>query len=120
MIADRNAVTDYIESRQSPQKELLEQLRNTIIEHLPVTVIEGVAWSMPSYWEKTYLIHFQAYTKHINVYIGPEAVEHFQPLYTNLTFSKRGFKLMNQDNLPETELKVILNWLYQTYVVERK
>lgn len=48
---------------------------------------------MPSYWQNTYLIHFQAFKHHVNVYVGPEAVAYLQENYPELSFTKRGFQL---------------------------
>ncbi|KHD45096.1 iron chaperone [Streptococcus hongkongensis] len=115
MKANSQGVSDYISNRPVNHHERLEVVRSLISENLPETVREGIAWSMPSYWQGTYLIHFQDYGQHLNIYIGPEAVERFKTIYPRLNYSKRGFKLFHNQELPETELRDMLNWLYKTY-----
>lgn len=115
MKENKNAVTAYIAARPESHQQQLESLRNLIVSQLPDSVIEGMAWSMPSYWEKTYLIHFQDYSNHMNLYIGPKAVDHFSTIYANLRFSKRGIKLTYEESLPQEEIKAMLKWLYDTY-----
>lgn len=115
MKENKEAVTAYIAERPQDQQRQLASLRNLIVSQLPDSVIEGIAWSMPSYWQKTYLIHFQAYSNHLNVYIGPDAVAHFTDIYPDLKYSKRGFKLTYEEPLPQEEIKAMLSWLYETY-----
>lgn len=115
MEVNKEAVTDYINNRPDNHKAFLKALRLIIIESLPETVNEGIAWSMASYWQGTYLIHFQDYSQHLNIYIGPEAVEHFKTIYPHLDYSKRGFKLLHNQELPEKELREMIKWLYKTY-----
>ncbi|KKF49337.1 hypothetical protein [Streptococcus uberis] len=54
MKENKDAVTAYIATRPESHQQQLESLRNLIVSQLPNSVIEGMAWSMPSYWDKTY------------------------------------------------------------------
>jgi uncharacterized protein YdhG (YjbR/CyaY superfamily) len=41
--------------------------------------IEKISWQMPTFWRGQNLIHFAAFKKHIGIYPGVEAMEHFAP-----------------------------------------
>lgn len=110
-----SAVADYIAKEESQQKrDYLNALRTLIKEVLP-EAFEGLAWAMPSYWQGSYLIHFQAYKNHVNVYIGPEGVAFLQTAYPELSYTKRGFKLDYTKPLPDKALKTACQWALKRY-----
>ncbi|EHJ56007.1 hypothetical protein HMPREF9318_00707 [Streptococcus urinalis FB127-CNA-2] len=53
MKEDKVAVNHYINEQSESVRDFLSQLRNLILSELPST-IEGLSWSMPSYWDKHY------------------------------------------------------------------
>lgn len=57
MKADSQAVDDYIATDSHEKTIFLLALKRIIKESLPNSR-EGLAWSMPSYWQGSYLIHF--------------------------------------------------------------
>jgi uncharacterized protein YdhG (YjbR/CyaY superfamily) len=59
----------------------LNQVRDTISAVLPGAQ-ESISWSMPTYWDKHNIIHFAAFKKHIGLYPGEKAIEHFSDRLT--------------------------------------
>ena len=53
----------------------LVSLRNAIHDAIPEAV-ETIAWSMPTWKKKGYIIHFSVSKNHIGVHVGEEAVTH--------------------------------------------
>ncbi|MEQ9763706.1 DUF1801 domain-containing protein [Streptococcus sp. ZJ151] len=114
MLADSKAVDNYIAEVDEIHQPLLKELREIIKTTLP-KASEGLAWSMPSYWQNTYIIHFQAFKKHVNVYVGPDAVSYWQDKYPELSFTKRGFQLPYDQKVPKEAIKTICLWQLQQY-----
>lgn len=77
---------EYILNQDSSIQPLLHQVRGIIREELP-DAQERMSWQMPTFWKGHNLIHFAAQKKHLGLYPGPEAVEHFAPV-----LKERGYK----------------------------
>lgn len=114
MTADSRAVDEYITKIDKDHQQLLKELRAVIKVCLPESK-EGIAWGMPSYWQNTYLIHFQAFKKHLNVYIGPEAVAYLQEKYPDLSYTKRGFQLIYGKDIPKEAIEDVCHWQVEKY-----
>ena len=69
-------VDDYILAQDEEIRERLQNIRTVLRNTLP-DAVEKISWSMPTYWKEHNIIHFAASKKHIGLYPGPEAVEHF-------------------------------------------
>lgn len=69
-------IDEYILSQDEDAREDLRQVRQILRCALPEAE-ERISWSMPTYWKKHNIIHFAASKKHIGLYSGPAAVEHF-------------------------------------------
>ena len=62
-------VDEYIEEQPEEVQVLLRKIRETIRGVAP-DATEKMAWRMPSYWQREYLIHFAAFKKHIGIFPG--------------------------------------------------
>ncbi|MDR0936266.1 MAG: DUF1801 domain-containing protein [Oscillospiraceae bacterium] len=40
---------------------------------------EKISWQMPTFWSGQNLIHFATFKRHIGLYFGSDAMEHFTP-----------------------------------------
>ena len=69
-------VEEYIRSQDEGIREMLQKVRVVLKKALP-DAAEKISWSMPTYWKGHNILHFAASKKHIGLYPGPEAVEHF-------------------------------------------
>ena len=92
---------------------LLNQIRNTIREALPYAE-ERISWSMPTYWYKQNIIHFAAFKKHIGLYPGDKAVEHFSQRLTEYKTSKGAVQFPYSKPLPLELITEIAKWCYDS------
>ena len=69
-------VDEYILAQDEGIRDQLLSIRSVLKSELP-DATEKISWSMPTYWKGHNIIHFAAAKKHIGLYPGPEAVEHF-------------------------------------------
>ena len=96
-------VDEYIESREGIEKQYLIELRSLIKDCLPEAE-EKLAWNMPSYKEGKYIVHFDSYKDHVNVYIGSERIEKFQNELKGLKKLKSGIQLSFNEVMPKKQL----------------
>lgn len=101
----------YIAEQPESVQPLLNQVRNTLRTALPDTK-ERIAWNMPSYWNKHYIIHFAAFKKHIGLYPGAEAMENFADRLTEYKTSKGALQLPYNKPLPLELIEEIAKWCW--------
>jgi len=110
-----STIQEYIEAQDEDVRENLYQVYKTIHEALP-EAIEKISWSMPTWYDNYNIIHFAANKKHIGLYPGPEAVEHFadQIKENKLSASKGSIRIPYSDHLPLSLIKEIAEWCRET------
>jgi uncharacterized protein YdhG (YjbR/CyaY superfamily) len=71
---------------------------------------------MPTYWQGHNIIHFAATKKHIGLYPGPEAVEHFSEKLDAHGFkhSKGSIQIPYSDELSLSLISAIAAWCRDT------
>lgn len=106
-------IDDYISAQSEELWPLLNQVRNTIREALPYAE-ERISWSMPTYWNKQNIIHFAAFKKHIGLYPGDKAVEHFSKRLTEYKTSKGAVQFPYSKPLPLELITEIAKWCYDS------
>lgn len=106
-------IDDYISMQSEELWPLLNQIRNTIREALPYAE-ERISWSMPTYWYKQNIIHFAAFKKHIGLYPGDKAVEHFSQRLTEYKTSKGAVQFPYSKPLPLELITEIAKWCYDS------
>ena len=108
---NRKQIDEYINKQDSEHKSNLLAVRDTIREQLPFAE-EKISWSMPTWWKGRNIIHFAAAKRHIGIYPGPEAVEHFagELMKRGLKFSKGAIQIPYGDNLPLDLIAEISRW----------
>ena len=106
-----NPIDEYIERQDPARKDNLCDVRDTSRKELPGAE-ERISWSMSTWWKGHNLIHFAAAKKHIGIYPGPGAVEHFAHQFTKrgLKFSKGAVQIPYGDNLPLDLVTEITRW----------
>lgn len=85
-------VDDYIAACDVTAQPKLRQLRKIIREAEP-TLTERISWRMPTYRLNRDVIHFAANRRHVGVYPGPEAIEHFADRLTEYRTSKGAIQI---------------------------
>ena len=108
-------VDDYIAAQDEEIRSQLQNVRQALISKLPDTT-EKISWSMPTYWKGHNIIHFAAQKKHIGLYPGPEAVEHFSEKLdqAGLKYSKGSIQIPYSDKLPLELIAEIAEWCLKT------
>lgn len=106
-----NLIDEYINKQDLAHRDNLCAVRDTIRDQLPLAE-ERISWSMPTWWKNHNIIHFAAAKRHIGIYPGPEAVEHFAGELTKrgLKFSKGAIQIPYGDNLPLDLIAEITRW----------
>ncbi len=110
-----STIQEYIASQDEDIRENLLQVYQAIHEVLSEAE-EKISWSMPTWYDKYNIIHFAANRKHIGLYPGPEAVEHFadQLNANKLSYSKGSIRIPYSDHLPLELVKEIAEWCKTT------
>ncbi len=106
-------IDDYIVAQPEEVQPLLNQVRDTLRDTLPYAE-ERISWSMPTFWRKRNIIHFAAFKKHIGLYPGDKAVEHFSERLTEYKTSKGAIQFPHNKPLPLQLIAEIAKWCYAT------
>lgn len=69
-------IDEYILGQDESIQNELFHMREVLAKALP-DAEERISWSMPTFWKQHNILHFAASKKHIGLYPGPVAVEHF-------------------------------------------
>ena len=103
----------YIAAQPENIQSLLNQVRDTLRAALPEAE-ERISWSMPTYWKKHNIIYFAAFKKHIGLYPGDKAMEHFADRLTEYKTSKGALQLPYNKPIPLELITEIAKWCYET------
>ncbi len=109
----KNSIDEYIAAQSEDIQGYLYQVRDCISSVLP-NVEERISWSMPTYWSKHNIIHFAANKKHVGIYPGPEAIEHFADRLTEYKTTKGAIQFPYNKPLPLELIADIAKWCYKT------
>ena len=104
-------IDEYIAAQPINVQPVLIQMRGILSAALP-DVEERISCSMPTYWHKKNIIHFASFKKHIGLYPGEKAVEHFKDRLTEYKSSKGAIQFPYDRPLPVELITEIANWSY--------
>lgn len=108
-------VDEYILAQDEGIRDQLLSIRSVLKSELP-DATEKISWSMPTYWKGHNIIHFAAAKKHIGIYPGPEAVEHFAEKLdqAGCPYSKGAIRIPCSVELPLSLIAEIAAWCRDT------
>ena len=106
-------IDEYIAAQPENVQLYLSQVRDILREVLP-DAEECISWSMPTYRKKHNIIHFAAHKKHIGIYPGDKAIEHFADRLSDYKTSKGAVQFPYQKTLPLELIGEIAKWCYDT------
>ncbi|MBE6000846.1 MAG: hypothetical protein E7239_05570 [Sarcina sp.] len=108
-------VDEYIHAQDEGIRDQLQSIRSVLKSELP-DATEKISWSMPTYWKGHNIIHFAAAKKHIGLYPGPEAVEHFAEKLdqAGCPYSKGAIRIPCSEELPLSLIAEIAAWCRDT------
>lgn len=87
----------------------LETIRTEIKNEIP-EVEECIKYLMPTFvFQNKNLIHFAAFTNHIGLYPGPEAVSFFEKELAQYKTSKGAIQIPLEEDVPLDLIKKIVN-----------
>lgn len=104
-------IDEYILKQDIAMQPALISLRNAIHDAIPEAE-EKIAWSMPTWKKKGNIIHFAANKNHIGVYVGEEAIAHFQERLEGLEIYKGGIRLKWDQEIPLPLISDIAKWCF--------
>ena len=107
------SIDEYILRQDADIQPRLILLRNTIRDAIPEAK-ETIAWSMPTWKKKRNIISFAVSKNHIGVYIGEEAVAHFQERFQGIEIYKGNLRLKRDQEMPLSLISDIAKWCYTT------
>lgn len=106
-------VDEYIKAQPENIQPILNTLRDTLRKALP-NAKEVISWSMPTFKDKRNIIHFAAHKKHIGLYPGDKAIEHFKDRLSDYKSSKGAVQFPYDKPLPLDLIAEIAKWCYET------
>ena len=108
-------VDEYILAQDEGIRDQLQSIRSVLKSELP-DATEKISWSMPTYWKGHNIIHFAATKKHIGLYPGPEAVDHFAEKLdqAGCPYSKGAIRIPCSVELPLSLIAEIAAWCRDT------
>lgn len=105
-------IEEYILDQDEEKQRDLYYIRQILARALPEAE-ERISWSMPTFWNKHNIIHFAASKKHIGVYPGPKAVEHFANELTGYKTDKGTIRIP-YGKIDEKLIEMIAKWCWDT------
>lgn len=105
-------IDEYITFQDESARPYLQAVRETIHRTIPEAQ-ERISWSMPTFWDGRNVIQFAASKKHLGLYPGPEAVEHFQNRLTDYETSKGTIRLPYREPFPLDLVADIAKWCWK-------
>ncbi len=104
-----NTIDEYIAAYPEEVQLCLNQVRETLRIALP-NAQERISWRMPTYWNKKNIIHFAAFKKHLGVYPGDKAIEHFSEQLADYRTSKGAIQFPYSKPLPLELIAEVAEW----------
>ena len=108
-------IDEYILAQDEAVRGQLQLVRETIRAELPEAK-EKISWSMPTYWQGRNILHFAAAKKHVGLYPGAAAVEHFAEKLDGKGYkhSKGAIQIPWSGELPLELIAEIAAWCQET------
>ena len=105
------SIDEYIQRQEKDIQPTLVCLRNTIHDAIPEAE-EVIAWSMPTWKKKGYIIHFAVSKNHIGIYVEQEAISFFEERLKGFETYKGVIRLKIGQELPLSLISDIAKWCF--------
>lgn len=96
-----STIQEYISSRTDEDQKPLIHLYSLIQKHVPKEAIETISCKMPTFRYNGNLIHFALFKKHIGIYPGADAIEHFKNKLKDYKTSKGAIQIPLTVTMPD-------------------
>jgi uncharacterized protein YdhG (YjbR/CyaY superfamily) len=107
-----NEVNKYIASQPSPQKQILERLRQLIRKTAPLAK-EGMNYGVPAFKLNGNLILYAAFKEHVGLYPEPDTIKVFEKELKDYETSKGTIKFKLDKPIPYDLIEKIIKYKYQ-------
>ena len=105
------SIDEYILKQDIAVQPALIGLRNAIHDAIPEAE-ETIAWSMPTWKKKGYIIHFAVSKNHIGVYVREEATAFFEERLKGVEIYKGVIRLKLGQEMPLSLIADIAKWSF--------
>lgn len=102
-------VEEYIERQDEAVQAYLMELHGLICAAVP-GIKQSIAWSMPSYGEKSASIQFAAFKKHVSLYVGADAIAQFEAELKPYECKKAAVYFKYAEPLPAELIANLTRW----------
>lgn len=103
-------IDEYIAACPATHQDLLQQLRQLILETAPEETTETIAYKMPTFRYHGNLIHFALNKAHLGIYPGAAALEAFSEQLEGYKTSKGALQLPLDKPLPKKLIKDLVKY----------
>jgi uncharacterized protein YdhG (YjbR/CyaY superfamily) len=102
------SIDEYIGTFPDDIQSRLESMRQIIKSVIP-GAIETISYQIPTFKiNNKNIVHFSAYKKHIGLYPGPSAIEHFKEELSQYKWSKAAVQFPLDNPIPSELVKKIV------------
>ena len=102
------SIDEYIGTFPDDIQSRLESMRQIIKSVIP-SAIETISYQIPTFKiNNKNIVHFSAYKKHIGLYPGPSAIEHFKEELSQYKWSKGAVQFPLDNPIPSELVKKIV------------
>ena len=102
------SIDEYIGTFPDDIQSRLESMRQIIKSVIP-GAIETISYQIPTFKiNNKNIVHFSAYKKHIGLYPGPSAIEHFKEELSQYKWSKGAVQFPLDNPIPSELVKKIV------------
>jgi uncharacterized protein YdhG (YjbR/CyaY superfamily) len=102
------SIDEYIGTFPDDIQSHLESMRQIIKSVIP-GAIETISYQIPTFKiNNKNIVHFSAYKKHIGLYPGPSAIEHFKEELSHYKWSKGAVQFPLDNPIPSELVKKIV------------
>ena len=105
------SIDAYIDRQEETLHPALLRLRQTIHDAIPEAK-ETIAWGMPSWRGKGYVIHFAVSKNHVGVHVGEEAAAHFAHRLEGFEMRRSVLRLKKDRDMPLPLIADMARWLW--------
>jgi uncharacterized protein YdhG (YjbR/CyaY superfamily) len=105
-------ITAYINKQTSPQKEILNELRQFIKKILPQAE-EGLKYGVPAFKMNGKVLMYAAFKAHVGLYPEPEVIEAFSDELKNYQTAKGTIQFKLDQPLPYELIKKIVLYKFK-------
>ncbi len=102
-------VAAYLDAQPEPARSRLAALAALLRAEAPGAT-ERMAYAMPTWHQGENLVHLAGYARHVGLYPGPAAIEHFAAALEGFTTSKGAIQLPHDRELPLDLVRQIVRW----------